>query len=652
MGKVAFSCWGNRVIDQRGNAPAEAPKDLNLPFTFEEDDDVKAFIGWDGFFLADETVSVVAMCRAYMEAVQREVSCGECFPGRVGTQIAAELLGKMCAGEASSDDLDQLKEVLTDVKLTSKCQVGQTTPIPVLKALEHYAADFEACVASGKTIEPVTLVTRVSAPCIEACPAHLDIPRYVEDIKKRRYLDSSDVARTGCVMPTVLGRVCVRPCEDSCRRANVDEAIQIKNLKRFASDYEMLHGQKPHNRSVAPPTGKKVAVIGAGPAGLACAEKLVQQGHEVTIYEALGEGGGMAAVGIPDYRLPRKVLRREIELIEELGVKFLYNQRIGDTGPSWDELKNKLGYDAIFIGVGAHNSNKLRCEGEDEGYKGFVHGVHFLRAVAEGKAIPDGKKIVVVGGGNVAIDCVRTALRMGFTDVNIVYRRTEKEMPADDVEIKDAHEENITFNFLCNPTKLIADDEGKLKAIELLRMELGEPDASGRRRPEPVAGSEFEIDVDVVIPAIGQSPDLTFLTDEKELEFTRWNTIVADEYTGVTGAPGVFTGGDCLTGAATLIAAVAAGNRAAIGIERYLSGGQVELDRHQLMERLFSSMKTYDPDEVVPQPPGLSRRGFEHLPVDYRCRNFEEVEAVMSAQNATKEAARCLRCYRLAGVVV
>ncbi|MDP8224472.1 MAG: FAD-dependent oxidoreductase [Candidatus Lernaella stagnicola] len=652
MGKVAFGCWSDRLIDHRGKAPVEAPDDLKLPFTYREPDDIKAFIGWDGFFIADESVNVVALCCAYMEAAQSEASCGECFPCRVGTHIAAELLQKLCEGNATAEDLQQLRDVLVSVANASKCQIGQTVPRPVLKALEHYADTFNACVGSGRRIEPVELLTRMAAPCTEACPAHLDIPLYVENIKKRRYLESSDVARANCVMPAVLGRVCVRPCESHCRRANVDEAIQIKDLKRFASDYEMLHGHRPGGRVLQPPTGKKVAVLGAGPAGLAASEKLAQMGHAVTIYEALAEGGGMAAVGIPDYRLPRAVLRREVELIQELGVDILYQQRIGENGPAWDDLLHKLGYDAVFIGVGAHHSNKLRCEGEDEGYKGFIHGVHFLRAVAEGKETPEGKKIVVVGGGNVAIDCVRTAMRLGFEDVNIVYRRTEKEMPADDVEIRDAHEERVTFNFLCNPTKLIADDEGRLTAIELIRMELGEPDASGRRRPVPMEGSEFMMEVDVVIPAIGQSPDLGFLAKAEGLEFTRWNTVVADEYTGATALPNVFAGGDCVTGAATLIEAVAAGNRAAISIDRFLRGEIVDLDHYQRMERVLASVKTYDPDEVINLPEGMHRRGFDHLPVETRITNFDEVEAVMSARNATTEAARCLRCYRLVGVAL
>jgi formate dehydrogenase (NADP+) beta subunit len=654
MGNLAFCCLEDRVIDNRGK-PAGArqmPDDLKLPQTFKIEDDVKAYIAWNGFWIADESVSVVAVCRAYLEACQAEASCGECFPCRVGTQIAAELLGKFCDGVATEDDLTQLADLLEDIRRSSKCQVGQTVPKPVLMALDHFRAEFRACIGSGKRLDPVSLKTRVAAPCTEACPAHLDIPQYVEDIKKRRYLDSSDVARAGCVMPTVLGRVCVRPCESACRRANVDEAVQIKYLKRFASDYEMTHGQKPHNRHVAPPSGKKVAVIGAGPAGLAAAEKLAQLGHQVTIYEALGEGGGMAAVGIPDYRLPRAVLRREIELIQELGVEVLYNQRIGETGPSWDDLKTKLGFEAIFIGVGAHNSNKLRAKGEDDGFKGFVHGVAFLRAAAEGKAMPEGKRIAVVGGGNVAIDCVRTALRLGFSDVNIIYRRTEKEMPADHVEITDAHEEGVTFNYLCNPTRLIANADGKLTGVELIRMELGEPDASGRRRPVPMEGSEFVMDVDVLIPAIGQSPNLEFLQGESGLEFTRWNTVVADEITGATALPDVFSGGDCLTGAATLIEAVAAGNRAAVSIDRFLRGASADLDDAQRMEKLMRGVKVYDPDEAVAQPPGLARRWFEHLPPAERIHHFEEVEAVMTAADATIEATRCLRCYRLSGVLV
>ncbi|NLH48138.1 MAG: FAD-dependent oxidoreductase [Myxococcales bacterium] len=650
MGTVLFSCWGQARLDNRGKPRDQwvAPADLKLPFTFQEPDDVKAFIGWDGFFLTDETISVVALCRSYLEGVQREASCGECFPCRVGTQIAAEMLARFCEGKAEPGDPERLHSLLTGIAASSKCSVGQTAPQPVLLALEHFAADFAACVGSGRALPPVELVTRVTAPCLEACPAHLNIPKYVENIKKRRYLDSSNVARANCVMPTVLGRICVRPCESNCRRANVDEPIQIKDLKRFASDFEMLHGAKPP-RKAGPATGKRVAIIGAGPAGLACAEKLAQAGHHPVIFESLAEGGGMAAVGIPDYRLPRQVLRREIELIQELGAEIHYKKRLGDPGFTWRDLQG-MGYDAIFLGVGAHNSNKLGAEGEDAAYKGFIHGVVFLRAVAEGRAVVEGKKMVVVGGGNVAIDCVRTALRLGFTDVQIVYRRTIKEMPADKVEIQDAQDEGIKFNFLCNPTRLLADAAGRLTGLELLRMELGEPDASGRRRPQPVKGSEFVIEADVVIPAIGQSPNLSFLEAGDGLDITKWNTIGADAYTGLTKLPNVFAGGDCVTGAATLIEAIAAGNRAAISIDRFLRGGPVELDRYQRMERLLGGLRNYDKKEVVALPAGLPRQGFDHLPIEIRIRNFEEVEQVMTARSATTEAGRCLRCVRLAGV--
>ena len=652
MGKIFFCCWAGRVIDNRQRPDSEwtAPSDLKLPFDFAGDSDIRAFIGWDGFALMDSAISIVSLCREYMQAVQAEASCGECFPCRVGTRVAAQLLGRLADGQATQSDLDQLVTLLHDISRLSKCQVGQTAPRPVLAALEHLGMEFDKCVASGSRLAPVRLVTRVSAPCQEACPAHLNIPIYIEDIKKRRYLDSADTAREGCVMPAVLGRVCVRPCESNCRRANVDEPLQIKYLKRFAADYEMNHGQAPR-RAKASAGRKHVTVIGAGPAGLACAEKLALQGHRVTIFEALPEPGGMAAVGIPDYRLPRSVLRREAALIEELGVQIVYNKRLGQDEFTWAGLRG-MGFDALFVGIGAHSSNKLGAEGEDQAYKGFVHGVHFLRAIALGHEVTLGKKMAVVGGGNVAIDCVRSALRVGFTDVNLVYRRTIKEMPADAVEIKDAQDEGIKFHFLCNPTRLLANSDRQLIGMELLRMELGEPDASGRRRPVPVKGSEFTIETDVVIPAIGQQPSFDFLAPADGLEITKWGTIAADAYTGATKVPGVFAGGDCVTGAATLIEAVAAGNRAAVFIDRYLHGESLDLDGAQRLERLMKKVQIYNSAEKVDLPRGVPRQGFTHLPVPYRIKNFEEVEHVMTAEAATTEASRCLRCFRVVGVAL
>jgi len=650
MAELLFSSWGGNILDNRGGkerAQAPAEKEVSLPAEFEEGRPIKAFMGWDGLVLADESVNVVELARGYMEAVQEEGSCGECFPCRVGTKLMLDLLTRIVSGKGKPGDIEKLERIARDVSATSKCQIGQTSPIPVLHTLQYFRDAYEALIESGTTVERMELLRKVTAPCQDACPAHLDVPSYVEYVKKMRYADSLSLIRQDNALPGVCGRVCVRPCESHCRRANVDEPISIKYLKRFVADYELKHHAAPALKAGEKKDGA-VAVIGAGPGGLACAFNLAQIGYPVTIFEALPEPGGMAAVGIPDYRLPRHILGREVEIIENLGVEIRYNVCIGKD-IAFEDLAGKMGYKAVFIAVGAHNSNKMRVEGEDAGYEGFVHGVHFLRDLNLGKPVFMAKRMVVVGGGNVAIDCVRCALRKGYKDVNLVYRRSRKEMPADDVEIEDAEAEGIQFHFLTNPTKILAES-GKVVGMELIRMELGEPDASGRRRPVPIEGSEFNMEFDAVVPAIGQAPDLSFIGEDQGLGVTKWSTVEADPITLQTAVPHVFVGGDCYTGPDTLIGAIAAGNRAAIAIDKYLRGEPVRPTDPQLLDRVVNSVGTYDPEELVGIVRGISRQGMKHLPVDTRIHNFEEVEFGLTAQAALTEAQRCLRCYRVAVV--
>jgi len=650
MAKVVFSCWRDGIVDNRGKALSEVEEtDLkDFPFVLGTDEP-KAFIGWDGFVICDPDVNVVELMRAYLEEVQAKASCGQCFPCRVGTRVLVEMLGRIVDGKGKQEDLAELERLARHIKTSSKCQIGQTSPVPLLLALEHYRDAFEKQIAAPERIERVKLASHLTAPCSDACPAHLDIPTYIEHIRNYRFSDSLEVVRERGITAGCLGRVCVRPCESNCRRALIDEPIAIKPLKRHVADQEVSHGLMPHYRP-GPRRSGKVAIIGAGPAGLSCGFRLAGKGYDVTIYEALPVAGGMAAVGIPPYRLPRDILNREVGIVEEAGVKIRYNTRIGEH-ISFDDLFDVEKADVAFIGVGAHLPQSMRVEGEDKGYEGFVWGVDFLRDLYLGKPIRRGKKIVVVGGGNVAMDCVRCALRIGFEEVNLVYRRSRKEMPADYEEVDAAEEEGVVFNFLVNPTRLIERD-GKVTAVELIRMELGEPDASGRRRPVPVEGSEFIMECDTVIPAIGQKPDMSFLGEDSGLVITRWNTIEADPITGQTARSNVFTGGDCYTGAATLIEALAAGNRSARAIDKYLRGRPVEPDEVDIFEYAMSRIKVFWKNEPIKAIRGLTRRKFAHLDPKERIKTFDEVEQVLRTPDAVIEARRCLRCYRLGAFLV
>jgi len=326
---------------------------------------------------------------------------------------------------------------------------------------------------------------------MDACPIQLDIPKYVEKIKDAKFAEALGVIRERLPLPSVVGRVCFKPCEKNCRRGNVDEPISIKSLKRFVADHELSKEDEPDYQIIPSEKTGKVAIVGAGPAGITCAHHLARMGHRVTIYEHLGEPGGMSAVGIPDYRLPRHILRREVEQVQKMGVAIHYNHTVGKD-VTLSQLEHE--FDAVFVGIGAQESTSMGIEGEDKGYEGFIPGLKYLRDINEEKnPYPEGKKVVVIGGGNVAVDCIRSSLRIGKEAVHLFYRRTRNEMPADDVEIHDAEEEKVNFHFLVTPVRVLAED-GKVVGLECIQMKLGEPDESGRCRPVPVEGSEFVFD--------------------------------------------------------------------------------------------------------------------------------------------------------------
>lgn len=462
---------------------------------------------------------------------------------------------------------------------------------------------------------------QVSAPCSLTCPAHINIPRYVGYIAEGKPEQALAVIREKIPFPSVCGRVCFHPCETKCQREQVDEPISIRVLKRYASKHDT--GEWKQKQKLAPKTEKRVAVVGAGPCGLTAAFYLAKLGHSVTVFEALPEPGGMMRFGIPDYRLPKDVLKDEINEILSLGVELKKNTRI----ESLDKL-SKDGYNAIFLAVGAHEGMKMGVEGEDS--PGVMDCASFLREVSLDKNTKIGKRVAVVGGGNAAIDSARTALRLGAEEVTLIYRRSRAEMPANPEEIVAAEEEGIKTFFLANPTK-ITSKAGELW-MECIRMQLGEPDASGRRRPEPVKGSEFTMSFDNIIAAIGQRPHIP---EQFKVKIGKGNTIEANKDTLATSLEGVYAGGDAMTGPASVIGAIAAGRQAAISIDKYL-GGKGDIDE-QLAE----------PAEKEPPLTRMERRDRVHpeeLPAKGRTTAFTEVESILTTEEAVKEASRCLKC--------
>ncbi|MBW1777346.1 MAG: FAD-dependent oxidoreductase, partial [Deltaproteobacteria bacterium] len=412
-------------------------------------------------------------------------------------------------------------------------------------------------------------------------------------------------------------------------------------LKRFVADREM-HSGKRIPVPCAPDTGKKVAVIGGGPAGLTCAYYLRRLGHDVTIYEAMPELGGMIRYGIPEYRLPKKVLDWEIEGILNLGIRVHTHVKLGIDFNLPSVVA--AGYDAIFLGVGAWKDYSLKIEGED--LPGCYTGIDFLSRIASGEMIPIGRRAVVVGGGNTAIDCVRTLIRLGAEEVYILYRRTRKEMPANAVEIEAAEHEGVKFIFLAAPVRVVGDDQGNATHLEYLKMELGEPDASGRRRPVPVEGSETLLEADMIISAIGQQPEITFKEEGKRvqsLKTTRWNTIDVDPETLQSSIPYIFAAGDAATGPSLVVDAIGGGRRAARSIHLYLSGQAVTPPEKALFKRhipgtLFDSVPGIQKIPRIPMP---------ELPVEERICSFVEVDQVISEEDAKKESSRCLDCGRI-----
>jgi len=650
MTDILFSSWGGVVTDNRGKTEVEKQpvSTLNLPLEFDKERKIKAFIGWDGIVVRDPEVNIVDLIRAYLEAVQNE-SCGKCTPCRVGTRIMATIINRIVDGQGKAEDLKQLKYLGETIQKSSKCNLGQTGPKPVLDAIDHYEDQFSGAIQLQKKTPRQEYKIKVTAPCESACPSHLPITRYIELIKEGRFEESLATIREATCLAGILGRVCVRPCEDNCRRGNVDECISIKWLKRFVADYELEKRKEPSIKK-GEMRSEKVAVIGAGPAGLSCAYYLALKGYPVTIFERLGEPGGMAAMGIPDYRLPRDIVGYEAEIVKRLGVEIRYNTQVGKDITISQMFEQ--GYKAIFIGVGAQTNTSMGVEGEDKGYKGFIPGVYYLLEINQGRdPYPEGKRVVVVGGGNVAIDCVRSSFRIGKADVNLVYRRTKKEMPADHVEIHDAEEEGVKFHYLCNPVRII-EKEGKVVGMECIRMELGEPDESGRRRPVPIKGSEFFIEADIAIPAIGQAIDLSFLEEKDGVKTTKRSTIAIQEGTFITSHPGIFSAGDCVTGPDVLVRAAGHGKKAADKIDLFLRGSEVIESEEERLEALTEKIKVYNKSEKIGISGGQKRALLNMLPADSRKWIFDEVEEGLSIPMAQKEAERCLRCVRIGLVAV
>ena len=465
-------------------------------------------------------------------------------------------------------------------------------------------------------------------PCKLNCPAHTDCQKYVKEIAEGRFADAVSTIMEVFPLPASIGRVCPHPCETACRRKHVEAPISIAHLKYFAADQVRKDGTA-HPISVAPATGKKVGIIGGGPTGLTAAFKLVQKGHEVTVVDQMPEMGGMLRYGIPEYRLPKAVLKIETDAIAALGVRYVNNFKIG-RDESFESFRSR--FDAVIVANGAWRSSSMRVKGEE--LKGVWGGIDFLREVATGGKPGIGDRVAIVGGGNTAMDACRTAVRLGAKDVYIIYRRTRKEMPADDIEIVEAEEEGVKFKFLCAPDEILGAD-GRVSGMRLQVMELGEPDERGRRRPVPVEGKFEEIALDSVIAAIGQKNDPDGFAD---LPQTKWGTISADALNFATAIPGVFACGDTVNdGAGIAIGAIGQANEAAFAVDAYLNGGEYRPVKPVLSERDVTDKDFADRERI-------ERVKMPHRSPEERRNDFKEVNLGLSPEAAMAEARRCLEC--------
>lgn len=467
-------------------------------------------------------------------------------------------------------------------------------------------------------------------PCVLACPAQTDCQGYAGLIANGKADEALELIKEKIPLPASIGRVCPHPCEDACRRKLVEEPISILNLKRYAADLD-LGKADPYLPEIAPATGMSIAIIGGGPGGLSAAYYLRQLGHDVTVIDAQPKLGGMLRYGIPEYRLPKNVLQAEIDLIAKMGVKYQTNTKVG-VDISFDALRKQ--YDAVIIAIGAWTSAGLRCAGEK--FDGVFGGIHFLRKYVANEPLSIGKKVAVVGGGNTAMDACRTAIRLGAEKVYNIYRRTKNEMPAEEIEIKEAEEEGVEFRYLVNPIEILGDKDNKVKQIRLQIMELGEPDDSGRCRPVPVDGKEETLDVDTVIAAIGQGVDPSYMGD---VELTDWKTIVSDPELFTTNIEGVFAIGDCINrGADIAIKSIGDAKKAAKAVTEYLSGSPFSFTSPYLVKREDVDEEEFQNEKKEP------RSQMPHLNAEQRRDNFEEIMKGFDEEQAVKDAARCLEC--------
>ena len=602
-------------------------ENINTPLDYESLAALGSIVGSGGLIVMDEDTCMVDTARFYLDFIQEE-SCGKCTACRVGTKRMLEILNRIVAGEGQPRDIETLEHLGKIIQDTAMCGLGQTAPNPVLSTLKYFRAEYVEHIVEKYCVAGVCS-DLVSSPCENTCPAGINIPGYMSLIATGDYMGAARVMLRDNPFSGICGRVCTHPCEERCRRGTVDEAMNICELKRFATDWAYAHGF-PSDEDLKPVAklDKKVAIVGSGPAGLTCAYYLARLGYQVDVYEAEDRLGGIMTIGIPDYRLPLDIIEREISNIQRTGVNMIMNTKIG-VDLSFKSLQKN--YDAIFIAIGAQKTLSLGIPGER--LNGIVNGLDFLKRVIMKRDLDfTGKKVAVIGGGNTAIDSARTPVRLPAKEVVILYRRAEEDMPADKVEIADAIEEGVTIRTLANPIEFIGTN-GQLTSICIMKQKLGQFDSSGRRKASP-SGESYVEEFDIAIPAISQTPDTKFIRGTVNLDGDR---IIADQYSQATSVPGVFVGGDAHRGPKDIVHAVYEAKVAAAGIDKYLGG------TGELAKGFEQEITDYHIEgDIIPHDRFLTRR----MDAEQAKANFWERNLGMHELDARAEASRCLRCDR------
>jgi NADH-quinone oxidoreductase subunit F len=604
------------------------PKEyLNVPVDYETLTELGAIMGSGGLIVMDEDSCMVDVARFFLDFVQDE-SCGKCVPCRIGTKRMLEILNRICEGKGEEGDIERLEELGAKIKDTALCGLGQTAPNPVLSTIRHFRDEYVAHIRD-KQCPAGVCTSLLRAPCQSGCPARVDIPGFVSLVGEKRYAEALRLHRERNPFASVCARVCFHTCEDKCRRATLDEAVSIRGLKRFMVEQEVTV-QLPEMRDDEKNARRKIAIIGAGPAGLSCAYFMARLGYRPKVFEAEHRPGGMLVQTIPAYRMPREEVAREVRMIERLGVDIETGVRIGKD-MTLQQLRDE-GYEAVFVGVGAPSGTKMNIPGEE--LEGVTDAIGFLREYNIRGSSRVGNKVVVIGGGNAAVDAARSAVRLGAKKVTIVYRRGRDEMPAYAEEIEEAEHEGIVLKVLTAPIEIVGKD-GKVTGVKCHEMTLGEFDKSGRRRPQD-AGLEFVEEADQVIAAIGQQLDPTEIFDGTPVALARNKFIEVNPVTMQTSVPWLFAGGDASSGPSSVVEAVASGEKAAVGIDRMLSGEEHAFWRVEKEVNTF-----FDPEA---EPVQYLRAKMALLPVGRRKHSFQEVEQAFNLNDAMREAKRCLRC--------